>query len=99
MAAVGNTLAYSLQELLHLGRQDAVLLDHNWLRAFLLLSPLRSTADLMTELWVNVARQVGFFLTDAGARFWVKAVTVGPKSNVILEGIKKMLLLALNLLK
>lgn len=32
----------------------------------------------MTELWVNVAQQV-FFVTDAGARFWIKAVTVGLK--------------------
>jgi len=32
----------------------------------------------MTELWVNVAQQA-FLVTDAGARFWVKAVTVGFK--------------------
>lgn len=45
---------------------------------FLVLSPLKPTEDLMTELWVNVAQQVSF-MTDAGVRFWVKAVTVGLK--------------------
>lgn len=77
MAAVGNIPTYSVQERLHLGRQDAVLLDHKWFEMFLVLS-LESTVDLMTELWVNVAQQV-FFVTDAGARIWVKDVTVSLK--------------------
>lgn len=75
MAAVPALPAHSLQGLLHLGRQDAVLLDHKWFETLLVLSPLASTVDLMIELSVNVAQQ-GFFVTHARDGFWVKAVTI-----------------------
>lgn len=67
---------------------------------FLVLIISIHNKSVMTELRVNVAQKV-FFLTLAGATFWVKAVTTVLKHlrNSELEGEKKILVLALNLLK
>ena len=60
-----------------------LLKEHKSFKKLIFILLLEPTVDLMTALWVNVAQQV-CFVTDIGARFWVKALTVGLNIQEIL---------------